>query len=119
MRISDWSSDVCSSDLFVRDVAELLWLHTEHDPFGAPAGAKPFGERRELRETRARRGERIDDRDRGRVKPRLQPATQHRARPLAAPPAHHPAVHILPTPRHGPSYLLVQLGSASYKQSVC
>src|SRR3546814_12715296 len=76
MRISDWSSDVCSSDLFVRDVAELLWLHTEHDPFGAPAGAKPFGERRELRDTRARRGERIDDRDRGRVKPRFQPATQ-------------------------------------------
>src|SRR3546814_17518716 len=26
MRISDWSSDVCSSDLLVHDVLERLWL---------------------------------------------------------------------------------------------
>src|SRR3546814_16523931 len=32
MRISDWSSDVCSSDLFNSVEALLRWEHPEHGP---------------------------------------------------------------------------------------
>src|SRR3546814_7070227 len=47
MRISDWSSDVCSSDLDRVDIAAARVL----DPLGAP-DLRGFGERRLLRQPR-------------------------------------------------------------------
>src|SRR3546814_19336753 len=41
MRISDWSSDVCSSDLFARQVERPLLAHRLYRPFAEAS----FGER--------------------------------------------------------------------------
>src|SRR3546814_2654137 len=40
MRISDWSSDVCSSDLFLRPVADKSQSHTHHSENGGESTRK-------------------------------------------------------------------------------
>ena len=73
----------CQRRQHVGDVAQLLGLHTQHDPVGGTARGLPCCQRCVLDDAIARRRNGIDDRNLRAGEPRRQPAIEHRTRHVA------------------------------------
>src|SRR3546814_16594322 len=69
MRISDWSSDVCSSDLLEQELKVTLFVRTPRGAILTEAGRVFLEEAREIIERSRRAGERSRPADRGEIGP--------------------------------------------------
>src|SRR3546814_12118727 len=67
MRISDWSSDVCSSDLLEQELKVTLFVRTPRGAILTEAGRVFLEEAREIIERSRRAGERSRAADRGEI----------------------------------------------------